>query len=173
MRTLHGSKCFRVKRVRVVILYSLPSRSLMSSLNIPQCSFPQVLSSPTCSRSRPSASTTCMRTSFRENRCEPARWSGMSGRMANPAPNPGYEPNPSNIFSYMDTEHTPIHLPDSHHDFQCQDDATLISTTNPECLPHSGASSSSKQTTVSRVPTTFGPSLETDGRSCVGSTGPP
>ena len=75
--------------------------------------------------------------------------------MASLAPNTGYEPNPSNFFSYMDTEHTPIHLPDSHYDFQCQD-ATLISTTDPEGLPHSGASSSSKQTAASRVPSMFG-----------------
>ena len=53
MRTLHGSRCFRVKRVRVIVLCSLPSRSLMSFRNIPHCSFQQVLSSPTCSRSRP------------------------------------------------------------------------------------------------------------------------
>ena len=58
MRTLHGSRCFKVKRVRVIILCSLPSRSLMSLLNIPHCSFPQVLSSPSGSLSRPSASTT-------------------------------------------------------------------------------------------------------------------
>ena len=58
---------FRVKRVRVIILCSLPSRSLMSLLNIPHCSFPQVLSSPNGSISRPSASTTSMGRGFREN----------------------------------------------------------------------------------------------------------
>ena len=157
MRTLHGSRCVRVKRVRVIILCSLPSRSLMSLLNIPHCSFPQVLSSPTCSRSRSSASNTSMGRSFRENPCEPARWSGMSGRLANPAPNTGYEPNPSNFFTYVDTVHTPIHLPDSHHDFPCQDAATMTSTTDREGLPHSGASSSSKHTAASGVPSTFGP----------------
>ena len=100
----------------------------------------------TGSRPRPSASTTSMGSSSRENPWEPVRWSGMSGFMTNPAPNTGYKPNASNFFSSMDTEHTPIHLPDSHNDFQCQDDATFISTTDPEGLPHSGASSSSKQT---------------------------
>ena len=150
MPTLHGSRCFRVKRVR-------PSRSSMSLLNIPHCSFPQVLSSPTGSRSRPSPSTSMGR-SIRENLCESGRWSGMSGRMAKPAPNTSYEPNLSNFFSYMDTEHTPIHLTDSHHVFQCQDDATVISTIeDPERLPHSGAPSS-KQTAASRVPSMFGPS---------------
>ena len=87
MRTLHGSRCLRMKRVRVIILCSLPSCSLMPLLNIPHCSFPQVLSSATCSRSRPSASATSMGSCFRENPCEPARWSGMFGRIANPAPN--------------------------------------------------------------------------------------
>ena len=47
----------------------------------------------------------------------------------------------------MDPEHTPINLPDSHHNFPCQDDATVISTTeDPEGLPRSGASSSSNHT---------------------------
>ena len=55
--------------------------------------------------------------------------------------------------------HTPIHLPDSHHDLQCQDDATVISATDPEVLPHSGASSSSR-TAASKFLSTFGlPSL--------------
>ena len=162
MRTLHGSRCVRVKRVRVIILCSLPSRSLMSLLNIPHCSFPRVLSSPTCSRSRSSASNTSMGRSFRENPCEPARWSGMSGRLANPAPNTGYEPNPSNFFTYVDTVHTC-----SHHDFPCQDDATMTSTTDREGLPHSGASSSSKHTAASGVPSTFGLQASgNDGRSC-------
>ena len=122
-------------------------------------SFPHVLSSPTGSRSRPSASTTSLGWSFREKPCEPARWSGMYGRLATPAPNTGYEPNPSNFFSYVDMEHTPIHLADNHHDFQCQDDATVISTTDPWGLPRSGASSSSKQTAASRVRLTFGLSI--------------
>ena len=159
MRTLRGSRCCRVKRVRVVILCSLPSCSLMSWLNISPLFFPTspILTNQLTIQTFSSASTTSMGRSFRENPCEPARCSGMSGRMANPAPNTGYEPTPSNFFSYMDTEHTPIHLPDSHHDFQCQDDAAVISTTDPEGLPRSGASSSSKQTAAGRVPSMFGP----------------
>ena len=65
-------------------------------------------------------------------------------------------PNPSNFCSIVDTEHTPINLPDSHHDFQFQDDAAVIFTTDPEGLPRSGASSSSKQTAASRVSSLFG-----------------
>ena len=60
----------------------------------------------------------------------------LSGRLANPAPDTGYEPSPSNFFSYMDTEHTPINVPDSHHNFPCQDDVTMIPT-SPEGLPRS------------------------------------
>ena len=63
-------KMLKVKRVRVIILRSFPSRSLMSLLNIPHCSFPQVLSSPTGSLSRLSASTTSVGRSFREKPCE-------------------------------------------------------------------------------------------------------
>ena len=68
MRTLQGSRCFWAKKkVRVIVLCSLRSRSLMSLLNIPHCSSQQIKSSPTCSRWGPSASTTFMGTSFREN----------------------------------------------------------------------------------------------------------
>ena len=108
MRTLHGSRCFRVKSVRVIMLCSLPSRSLMSLLNIPHCSFPQVLPSPACSRYRPPASTTSI--GRREKPCEPARWSVKSGRMVNPAPNTGHEPKPSNFFSYVCKGECLLHL---------------------------------------------------------------
>ena len=125
----------------------------MWMLNIPHRPFPQVLSSPTGSLSRPSASITSMGRKKLQGKLLRARahWSGMSGRMANPAPNTRYEPN-FNFFRYMDTEHTPIHLPDNHHDFQYQDDATVIATTDPEGLPRSGASSSSKQTAAAEFP---------------------
>ena len=45
----------------------------------------------------------------------------------------------------MDPEHTPIDIPDSQHNFLCPDDAPVIPT-NPEGLPSSGESSSTKQT---------------------------
>ena len=60
-----------------------------------------------------------------------------------PTPNTGYEPN---FHSYMNEEHTPINLPDSHRCFQGRDDATIISATEAPEVPCSGASSSSKQT---------------------------
>ena len=55
----------------------------------------------------------------------PARWS-ESGRMADSAPNTGYEFKLANFFSYTDPEHTPINVPDSHHNFLCPDDAAVI-----------------------------------------------
>ena len=86
-----------------------------------------------------------------ENPSAPARWSEPD-RMADPAPNTGYEPNLSNV-SYMDPEYTSINLPDSHHNLPCHHDATVISITeDPEGLPHSGASSSSKQTVAAGAP---------------------
>ena len=77
----------------------------------------------------------------------------MSGYFANPTPNTGYEPN---FYSYMNEEHTPINLPDNHRSFQCRDDATIISAAEDPEVPFSGASSSSKQTAASRVPTMLG-----------------
>ena len=41
-----------------------------------------------------------------------ARWSGMSGRLANPTKNKGNEPN---FYSYLNEEHTSINFPDSFH----------------------------------------------------------
>ena len=64
----------------------------------------------------------------------------------------------------MDPEHTPIKNPDSHHNFLCPDDATVIPT-SPEGLHNSGASSSSKQTAASRVPSLFWPIKKSMGRS--------
>ena len=125
----------------------------LSLLHVPSVRFPPVTSSPTCSLSKSSASPTSFGGS-RQNPCASAHWSGMSGCLANPTPNTGHEPN---FYSYMNEEHTPINLPDSHRSFQCRDDATIISATeDPEGFPHSGASSSRKQTTPSRVPTMFG-----------------
>ena len=68
----------------------------------------------------------------------------------------GCEPNLADSFSYMDTVNTPIHFSESHQNFMCSDDATMV----PACtrgLPHSGASRSSQQTTASRVPSLLGP----------------
>ena len=121
----------------------------MSFLNIPFSRFPQVLSSPTCPTSQTSATSTSFCDS-RNNPCASSHWSGMSGRTANPTQNTGHEPN---FYIYMNEEHTPINLPDS---FQCRDDTTIISAAKDPGVPYSGASSSSKQTAASIVPTMLG-----------------
>ena len=125
----------------------------MSVLNVPLSRFPQVLSSPTCPTSRTSATSTSF-VGSRQNPCASAHWSGMSGYFANPTPNTGYEPN--FYRSYMNEEHTPINLPGNQRSFQCRDDATIISAAEDPEVPFSGASSSSKQTAASRVPTMLG-----------------
>ena len=156
MRTLHGSSVQGEKCLRHFLCVSPQSRSLMSLLNIPHCQFPRVLSSPTSPPSRSSASSASRARSCRNSPSASARW---SGRMADQAPNSGHEPKLSNFFSCMDTVHTPIHFPDRHHDFQNQHDATVISTIDPEGLPHSGASSSSKTAASSFFFTFRPPSL--------------
>ena len=82
------------------------------------------------------------------NSCASAHWRGTSGCLANPTPHTGYEPN---FYTYMNEEHTPINLPDSHRNFPRRDDATTITSTEDP-----GASSSSKQVAASRVPTMVG-----------------
>ena len=110
----------------------------MPLLNVHFRPFPRVLSSP-----GPSASTTFMARSCRKSPNVSVRWSEL-GQMADSAPNTGYETKLANIFSNMDSEHTPMIFTDSH-DFQCPDDAT-VNHTSPEGLPSSRASSSSKHT---------------------------
>ena len=143
----------KVKGICVAHFSALISVSfVMSLLDGPLGRFPPVTSSPSCSLSRPSASSTSFGGS-RRTPCASAHWSAMSGCLATPTPNTGYEPN---FYGCTNEEHTPINLPDSHRSFQCRDDATIISTTEgPEGFPHSGASSS-KQTAASRVPTLSG-----------------
>ena len=123
---------FKVKGICVAHFSALISISFfMSLMDGPLGRFPRVTSSPTSFAGR------------KLNPCASARWSGMSGCLANPTPNTGY------FYSYVNEEHTPINLPDSHRSFQCRDDAT---TEDPEGFPHSAASSSSQQTAASRLP---------------------
>ena len=138
----------------------------MSLLNFPYRPFPRVLSSPSAPSSRISASTRSTARSWWNSPSAPARWS-ESGRMADSAPNTGFEPKLANFFGHTDLEHTPINIPDSHHDFLCPDDVTMIPT-SPEGLPNSEAFTSSQKAVASRVSSLFGHlSL------CVGSSWPP
>ena len=76
--------------------------------------------------------------------------------MGDSAPNTGYEPKLANFFSYTDPEHTPVDIPDSHHDFLCPDDVTMIPT-SPDGSPKTEAFSSSQKATAGRVSSLFGP----------------
>ena len=118
------------------------------------CPFPPVLSSPTCSVSRTSATTNSFGGCGR-NLCA-SDWSGMSGCLANPTPNTGCEPN---FYSYMNEEHTPINLPESKRNFQCRDDATIISATEDPAVfrirKHPAAASKPQQ---AEFPTMLGSS---------------
>ena len=120
---------------------------ITSSLGVPFVRFSLVASSPTCSLSRPSASSTLLERS-RINHLPLCSLLGQSDSHT------GYLPN---FCTYINEEHTPMNLPDSHWNFPRRDGATIISTTeDPEGSQHSGASSSSKQTAASRVPTMSG-----------------
>ena len=75
--------------------------------------------------------------------------------MADSASNTSYEHKLANFSSYTDPEHTSIDIPDSHQEFLCPDDVTMIPT-SPEGLPNSEALSSSQQAAARRVSSLFG-----------------
>ena len=114
--------------------------------------FPMVTSSLTCSLSRPSASPVPLAGS-RSRPCVSARWSGISGCIANPTQDTVYEPK---FCVNANDEHTPINLPDSNqtspHD--CND-TIAVTSEEPDVPRHSGASSCSKHTAVLRSPGNF------------------
>ena len=126
----------------------------MSSLSVPVTRFPLIASSPICSLSRPCGSSTPL-AGTRSPPCVSARWSGMSGCVANPTPDTGYEPK---FCVDVNHEHTPINLPDSirilPHDFN----ATIaVTSVEPDVPRHSGTPSSSKHTAAaSRFHTVLG-----------------
>ena len=138
-------------------------RKFQSSLGIIASLEPGIESvKPTCLTSRTSATSTS--------------FGGLAARPIRPQ-NTGYEPN---FYSYMNEDHTLINIPDSHSSFQCRDDATITSATEDPGVPYWGASSSSKQTAASRVPTmlgSFGASLwkqrpeSVDCRASIQATG--
>ena len=106
---------------------------------------PSILSSYSLSSTSPSFNGSGSRLLTSRINCADSR--GLRGDgFTDPEPrtNTGYEPKLANFFNYMDPEHTPINIPDSHHNFLCPDDAVI--PTSPEGLPNSGSSSSSKQT---------------------------
>ena len=121
--------------------------------NITHCPFPRFFFSPISPPSRLSASSTSMARSCRNSPSAYARWSGMSDRKAYPAPNTSYEPKLSRTSSAAWTHRTRRgHLSDSHHDFQCQDDATVISTLTQNVCRYQ-----EHPAAANRVLSTFGP----------------
>ena len=124
--------------------------SVMSLLGVPPRPFRAIFSSPTCSLTRPSASSTPL-TGTRKSPCATPPWGGMSGHLANPAPDTGYEPK---ICVDASDKRTPINLR-SNRNFPHDYDATTVATTEELDVPrHSGASRCSQHTeAASKVPT--------------------
>ena len=124
---------------------SHPSRSL-SLLSVPFVPFLSFFSSSAASSSLPSASTTSVAGVVAKAQVRPLGGVSLSEWLT-------FSKHRWAQARYMDPEHTPINIPDIHHNFLCPDDATVILP--PEGLPHPGASSSNKHC-ASRVPPVFG-----------------
>ena len=120
------AQCSRSNESRVIHSVSHPSRSVMSLLNVPYRPFPRVLSSPSAQSSRPSVSTTPIARGRRNSPRRPLAGVSLAEWLTQLQTDTGYEPKLANFFSYVDPEHTPINTPDSHHNFLCPDDATMI-----------------------------------------------
>ena len=97
-----------------------------------------------------SSTTPTPLTGIRLNPCVTPLWSGPSGHLADPTPNTGYEPN---ICIDVSSEHTSIHLPSRESSFNLENDATIVASEDFHLPRHSGASSSSRHTAASTVPT--------------------
>ena len=100
-----------------------------------------------------------------------ARWS-ESGRVADSAPNTGYEFKLTNLFSCTDPEHTPINIPDSQHNFLCTDNATVIPPVQKVCRiqKHPEANSSHQSSFIIRTVQKQG-ACHVSGRSGFQETG--
>ena len=112
-----------------VCLKTIPSL-IMSLLDVPFRPFPPIFSSPTCSLTRPSASSTPLRQNF----CATPPWRGMSGHLANPIPDTGYEPK---FCIDVSNEHTPINLTTRIRNFPYEYDATIATTEDLDLPGHS------------------------------------
>ena len=117
-------------------------------LNVLWTPFPPILSSLTASLT-PSAASPTPLTRIWLNPCATPLWSGPSGHLADPTPNTGYEPK---FCIDVSSEHTPINLPTRKSSFQLEwcDNRRFGDLNFPR---HTGASSSSRHTEASTVPT--------------------
>ena len=146
--TVHASLMFGSRPRRLNVFAQKSSHlCVMSLLGVPSRLFPAVFSSLT----RPSASSTPL-TGTRRSPCALPPWCGMSGYLAHPTSDTGYEPK---FCVDARDEHTPINLSESNRNFPHDYDATITATTEGlDVLRHSGASSRSQRTAAaSRVPT--------------------
>ena len=122
---MHGSRCFRVKRVRVIVLCSLPSRSLVAKhlrLFFPTSPIlTNLFKIQTFSvyyihgkklRGKPLAPLAGVG-------CLVEQLTQLQTQVMSPTP-------PASSATW--TRSTPFNLVDSHHDFPCHGDATVIST---------------------------------------------
>ena len=120
MQTFYSCKhdiwCFTDVWLKIVSVARFTKECLlaiMSLFGVLVCHFPMILASLTCSLSRPSASSAPL-PETRSSPCVSARWSGMSGCIANPTPDTGYEPK---FRVDANDEQTPINDPDSNRGF--------------------------------------------------------
>ena len=135
------------------MLCSRPSRSLMSLLNILHCSFPPVLSSPTDSRSRPfGVYNIHAKNLHKKNSASPLAGVGCLAEWLTQLQTQVMSPSSlTSSATWIWSTRRSVYL-------TATTNATVISTTVAEGLPRSGASSSSKHTAASRVPSMFRPS---------------
>ena len=82
--------------------------------------------------------------------CVTPLWCGPSGHLADPTPNTIYEPK---YCIDVSSEHTPMNLPARKSSFQLESDATIAASEDLNLPRHSRASSSSRHTAASTVPT--------------------
>ena len=122
--------------------YTFGSPLVMSLLNVPSIPFLPVFSQST--------TTPTPLTGIRLNPCATLLWGGLSGHLADPIPNTGYEPK---FCIDVSSERTPVNLPTRNTDFQQEYDATIAASEDIGLPRHSGVSRSSQHTAASTVPT--------------------
>ena len=128
--------------------------SVMSVLNIPSTPFPPIFSSLATSQTTPTV-TPALSTGSRPQPCATLLVRELSGDLANSSPNTSYEPK---LAEYkfridIDSEHTPINLPNRDMIFPQEYAATIIGPEDLNLPRHPGASSSSQHSAASRIHT--------------------
>ena len=130
------------------------SSSVMSLLNNPSTPFLLLFSSLVTSLTTLAVSR-ALSTAGRLRLCATLLGRELSGHLANFSPNTGYEPKlPECKFcNDMDSDHTPINLPNRNVSFPKEYAATITGWEDVNLPRHPGASSSSQQSAASRIHT--------------------